>query len=84
MFDFVFHSCTDDEKLPPVAASVSAVQHAGPPPKPALHTVFLDRLQELNTSRYEHLDDACVMSFFLMHLLVLIVDREHVEPCSLS
>ncbi|KAE8285791.1 Phosphatidylinositol 3,4,5-trisphosphate 5-phosphatase 2B [Larimichthys crocea] len=41
---------SDDEKLPPVPASVNTVPVTGPPAKPAPHTVFLDKLQELNTS----------------------------------
>ncbi|XP_068596310.1 inositol polyphosphate phosphatase-like 1b [Brachionichthys hirsutus] len=41
---------SDDEKLPPVTASIGAAPFTGPPPKPALHTVFIDKLQEVNTS----------------------------------
>ncbi|XP_076595037.1 inositol polyphosphate phosphatase-like 1b [Chaetodon auriga] len=41
---------SDDEKPSPVPASVSTVPFTGPPAKPAPHTLFLDKLQELNTS----------------------------------
>ncbi len=56
MFDFMFRACTDDEKPPPtVPASVNTVPFTGPPAKPAPHALFLDKLQELNTSRYDYL-----------------------------
>lgn len=54
MFVFIFNVCSDDEKLSPVPASVSTVPFTGPPAKPAPHTLFLDKLQELNTSRYQN------------------------------
>ncbi|XP_031718447.1 inositol polyphosphate phosphatase-like 1b [Anarrhichthys ocellatus] len=41
---------SDDEKPPPVPASVSTVPSTGPPAKPAPHALFLDKLRELNTS----------------------------------
>ncbi|XP_073342398.1 inositol polyphosphate phosphatase-like 1b [Pagrus major] len=41
---------SDDEKPSPVPASVNTVPFTGAPAKPAPHTVFLDKLQELNTS----------------------------------
>ncbi|XP_069550436.1 inositol polyphosphate phosphatase-like 1b [Brachyistius frenatus] len=41
---------SDDEKPPPVPASVNTAPLTGPPAKPAPHTPFLDKLQELNTS----------------------------------
>ncbi|XP_047440673.1 inositol polyphosphate phosphatase-like 1b [Mugil cephalus] len=40
---------SDDEKPPPAPASVSTVPFTGPT-KPAPHALFLDKLQELNTS----------------------------------
>ncbi|XP_035525435.1 inositol polyphosphate phosphatase-like 1b [Morone saxatilis] len=41
---------SDDEKPPPVPVPVSKVPFTGPPAKPAPHALFLDKLQELNTS----------------------------------
>ncbi|XP_044061448.1 inositol polyphosphate phosphatase-like 1b isoform X2 [Siniperca chuatsi] len=41
---------SDEEKLPPLPASVSTVPFMGPPAKPAPNALFLDKLQELNTS----------------------------------
>ncbi|XP_029297631.1 inositol polyphosphate phosphatase-like 1b isoform X2 [Cottoperca gobio] len=41
---------SDDEKPPPIPASTNTVPFTGPPAKPAPHTLFLDKLQELNTS----------------------------------
>ncbi|XP_045887593.1 inositol polyphosphate phosphatase-like 1b [Micropterus dolomieu] len=41
---------SDDEKPPPVSASVCTVPLTGPPAKPAPNTIFLDKLQELNIS----------------------------------
>ncbi|XP_059201429.1 inositol polyphosphate phosphatase-like 1b [Centropristis striata] len=41
---------SDDEKLPPVSASVNTAPFTGPPAKPASHALFLDKLQDLNTS----------------------------------
>ncbi|KAK2848965.1 hypothetical protein Q5P01_008799 [Channa striata] len=41
---------SDDEKLPPVQVSVNTTAFTGPPAKPAPHALFLDKLQELNTS----------------------------------
>lgn len=54
MFYFMFHVCTDDEKLSPVPASVKTVPLTGTPAKPAPHALFLDKLQELNTSKYDY------------------------------
>lgn len=51
MFDCMFRAFTDDEKPPPVPASVNAVPSTGPPLKAAPH-LFLDKLRELNTSRW--------------------------------
>lgn len=47
--------CTDDEKPPPAPAAVNTAPFTGAPAKPAPHTVFLDKLQELNTSRFDDL-----------------------------
>ncbi|TDH07499.1 hypothetical protein EPR50_G00106630 [Perca flavescens] len=41
---------SDDEKPPLVPVSVNTVPFTGPPAKPAPHALFLDKLQELNTS----------------------------------
>ncbi|KAK9518239.1 hypothetical protein VZT92_023551 [Zoarces viviparus] len=41
---------SDDEKPPPVPASIHSVPSTGPPAKPAPHARFLDKLRELNTS----------------------------------
>ncbi|XP_054453301.1 LOW QUALITY PROTEIN: inositol polyphosphate phosphatase-like 1b [Anoplopoma fimbria] len=41
---------SDDEKPPPAPAPVNTVASTGTPAKPAPHTLFLDKLQELNTS----------------------------------
>ncbi|XP_037635817.1 inositol polyphosphate phosphatase-like 1b isoform X1 [Sebastes umbrosus] len=41
---------SDDEKPPPAPAPVNTVPFPGPPAKPAPHALFLDKLQELNTS----------------------------------
>ncbi|XP_042348911.1 inositol polyphosphate phosphatase-like 1b [Plectropomus leopardus] len=41
---------SDDEKPPPAPASANTVPFTGPPAKPAPHALFLDKLQELNTS----------------------------------
>ncbi|XP_042273976.1 inositol polyphosphate phosphatase-like 1b isoform X2 [Thunnus maccoyii] len=41
---------SDDEKPPPGLASVNMVPVTAPPAKPAPHALFLDKLQELNTS----------------------------------
>ncbi|KAM9849589.1 inositol polyphosphate phosphatase-like 1b isoform 2-T2 [Aulostomus maculatus] len=41
---------SDDEKPQPVAASVNTVPFTAPPAKPDPHALFLDKLQELNTS----------------------------------
>lgn len=47
----MFRVCTDDEKPPPVPPSVNTA-FTGTPAKTAPHTLFLDKLQELNTSKY--------------------------------
>lgn len=54
-FSYVFFICTDDEKPTPTPASISTVSFTGPPAKPAAHAVFLEKLQELNTSKYHYL-----------------------------
>ncbi|XP_017263966.1 inositol polyphosphate phosphatase-like 1b isoform X2 [Kryptolebias marmoratus] len=41
---------SDDEKPSPTAASINTVSFTGPPAKPAPHAIFLEKLQELNTS----------------------------------
>ncbi|KAM8733026.1 inositol polyphosphate phosphatase-like 1b [Acanthopagrus schlegelii] len=41
---------SDDEKPSPVPATVNTAPFTGAPAKPAPHTAFLDKLQELNTS----------------------------------
>ncbi|KAA8588783.1 hypothetical protein FQN60_010128 [Etheostoma spectabile] len=41
---------SDDEKPPVVPVIVNTVPFTGPPAKPAPHALFLDKLQELNTS----------------------------------
>ena len=51
----MFPALTDDEKPPPAPASVNTVPYTGPPAKPAPHAPFLDKLQELNTSRCDYL-----------------------------
>lgn len=51
----MFYACTDEEKLPPAAASVNTVAFTGTPAKPAPHVLFLNKLQELNRSKYDYL-----------------------------
>ncbi|XP_033991911.1 inositol polyphosphate phosphatase-like 1b [Trematomus bernacchii] len=41
---------SDDEKPAPVPGPVHTAPSTGPPAKPAPHTLFLDKLQEVNTS----------------------------------
>ncbi|KAK5864640.1 hypothetical protein PBY51_015869 [Eleginops maclovinus] len=41
---------SDDEKPASVPATINTAPLTGPPAKPAPHTLFLDKLQELNTS----------------------------------
>ncbi|XP_038145450.1 inositol polyphosphate phosphatase-like 1b [Cyprinodon tularosa] len=41
---------SDDEKPAPIPAPVNTVSFMGSPPKAAPHTLFLEKLQELNTS----------------------------------
>lgn len=51
---FMFCACADDEKLCPVAASINTVAFTGNPAKPAPHVLFLNKLQELNTPKYDY------------------------------
>lgn len=51
---FYIHVYKDDEKPPPGLASVNMVPVTAPPAKPAPHALFLDKLQELNTSGYDY------------------------------
>lgn len=48
----MFHVHTDDEKSPPASSSANAVPVPAAPAKPAPHTFFLDRFQELSAHRW--------------------------------
>lgn len=48
----MFRVYTDDEKPPPLSSSVNTASGPAAPAKPAPHTIFLDRFQELNTYRW--------------------------------
>lgn len=51
LFDFMFHVYTDDEKPPPVSSSVNTASVPAALAKPAPHSLFMDRFQELDTYR---------------------------------
>ncbi|KAI3351631.1 hypothetical protein L3Q82_020466 [Scortum barcoo] len=67
---------SDDEKPPPVPASANTVPFAGPPAKPAPHTLFLEKLQELNTSNTTS-DVIGLLNDYLFSELPLDIENVH-------
>ncbi|KAM9795447.1 inositol polyphosphate phosphatase-like 1b [Neosynchiropus ocellatus] len=67
---------SDDEKLPSVPASVNLVPVTSSPPKPPCHALFLDKLQELNTSSIA--DDVIgLLNNYLFSELPLDIENVH-------
>ncbi|XP_029968132.1 inositol polyphosphate phosphatase-like 1b isoform X1 [Salarias fasciatus] len=68
---------SDDEKPPPVPASVNTTPFTGLPAKPAPHTVFLDKLQDLNTSSSTAGEVIGLLNDYLFSELPLDIENVH-------
>ncbi|XP_072251574.1 inositol polyphosphate phosphatase-like 1b isoform X1 [Leuresthes tenuis] len=67
---------SDDEKPPPVQVSVNTTSVTGAPTKPAPHALFLEKLQELNTSNTAG-EVICRLSDYLFSELPLDIENVH-------
>ncbi|XP_057705930.1 inositol polyphosphate phosphatase-like 1b isoform X2 [Corythoichthys intestinalis] len=73
---------SDDEKTPQSSAPISSVTFTTPPAKPDTHALFLDKLQELNTSSTAS-DVIGLLNDYLFSELPLDIENVHKGATSL-